>query len=537
MVVAKTRPWIDPDFLEVKFDDVICTLCFGVMDEPTSGCPDGHSFCSTCINTELRIRKKFPLCRHIMADGPHLVRNRPLEGMISQLRVKCPYGPKQPPPKQPPPTEPLSMQPCPTQPPRKQPLSGEPRCVQQVAPESASDFASILSWASMSRNEPVQLVPNSTSKRAKVVPSASMSLEELKQEMRDRCLVLSGTKAVLAARLESDRDKKHKEARTGEPDRLEEDRKKKDLKEEDPKKEDLKEEDPKEEAPKKEDHKEEDTSMPHPCGWVGSVGTFAAHSRECPWAPVTCPNVVCNKTMPKYALPGHKAKCSNAIKCPNYGCAVSHRSTTMNQHLSMCIFEKVTCPSPGCGLSMLRRDLRSHVSTAHFGPGKPDPIQTMIHLWNCNVWQHDANVSEQRLAIVPNPVVSHRREAWVFNWQMDSWAVGTYLSRQHDFGQGATGLCGSAASTVPDRTHFFGVCLKGLTLCRLHITVTILDKYDNAASIIWVYGKPENPVVRDLSTGIPMGVNFTPSPKLKDICSRRDGSVRVRTVVHVFRSM
>jgi hypothetical protein len=81
--------WIDPDLLEIKFDDCVCRLCLGVMQEPSSGCPEGHCFCSDCYVKELRERKQCPTCCHPVADGQKLVRIRPLEGVISQLRLRC----------------------------------------------------------------------------------------------------------------------------------------------------------------------------------------------------------------------------------------------------------------------------------------------------------------------------------------------------------------------------------------------------------------------------------------------------------------
>ena len=52
------------------------------------GCPDGHSFCRACYVKWLRKNKGCPTCRHA-ADKRKLVRNRPLEGIISQMNVRC----------------------------------------------------------------------------------------------------------------------------------------------------------------------------------------------------------------------------------------------------------------------------------------------------------------------------------------------------------------------------------------------------------------------------------------------------------------
>jgi len=81
---AGARPpfagWIDPDLLEKRFDDCVCVVCSGLMVEPTSGCPDGHSFCRACY---VKKHKGCPTCRNAV-DKRKLVRNRPLEGMSTR---------------------------------------------------------------------------------------------------------------------------------------------------------------------------------------------------------------------------------------------------------------------------------------------------------------------------------------------------------------------------------------------------------------------------------------------------------------------
>ena len=50
---AKPATWIDPDLLEIKFNDCVCALCLGVMVEPTSGCPHLHICCRGCYIKEI----------------------------------------------------------------------------------------------------------------------------------------------------------------------------------------------------------------------------------------------------------------------------------------------------------------------------------------------------------------------------------------------------------------------------------------------------------------------------------------------------
>ena len=91
--------WIDPDLLEVKFEDCVCSLCAGVMINPTSGCHSrysaseeacGRSFCRACY-VKWRVKQKnCPTCRPVTAES--LQSNHQLEGVISQLRLRCPHA-------------------------------------------------------------------------------------------------------------------------------------------------------------------------------------------------------------------------------------------------------------------------------------------------------------------------------------------------------------------------------------------------------------------------------------------------------------
>ena len=79
---APAAGWIDPDLLEIKFQDCVCALCLGVMVEPTSGCPEGHSFCKPCYGEALEEKRECPTCRR-KVDKRKLVRMRPLENIIA----------------------------------------------------------------------------------------------------------------------------------------------------------------------------------------------------------------------------------------------------------------------------------------------------------------------------------------------------------------------------------------------------------------------------------------------------------------------
>ena len=55
---------IEPAWLEEGKDTATCPLCFLVLDQPTSGCPEGHALCNECYVEELTHRERCPTCRH-----------------------------------------------------------------------------------------------------------------------------------------------------------------------------------------------------------------------------------------------------------------------------------------------------------------------------------------------------------------------------------------------------------------------------------------------------------------------------------------
>ena len=86
--------WIDADLLEAPCDACRCALCFGIMalgNVPTSGCPDGHTFCKPCYDSALDQKKACPTCRY-PTDKGRLVRMRPLEDM-AEAAVRKLRGP------------------------------------------------------------------------------------------------------------------------------------------------------------------------------------------------------------------------------------------------------------------------------------------------------------------------------------------------------------------------------------------------------------------------------------------------------------
>ena len=82
---------IEVEWLEDGENTPQCPVCMMLLDKPTSGCPEGHLLCRGCYVESLSTRKKCPICNH-PTDETKLVRCRPLEDIILQMRVRCKHG-------------------------------------------------------------------------------------------------------------------------------------------------------------------------------------------------------------------------------------------------------------------------------------------------------------------------------------------------------------------------------------------------------------------------------------------------------------
>ena len=96
----RAAPWsktsgmglIDVDFVDYRedsVDDLVCPICTDVLDQPHSCCSQGHVFCRDCLDQSLARRERCPTCREAAGS---VVRQRPLEGIIAKLRVRCPHA-------------------------------------------------------------------------------------------------------------------------------------------------------------------------------------------------------------------------------------------------------------------------------------------------------------------------------------------------------------------------------------------------------------------------------------------------------------
>ena len=63
---------IEPAWLEEGKDTATCTLCMMVLEQPTSGCPDGHAACKKCYVKELSNRKRCPTCRYSTSESKYV---------------------------------------------------------------------------------------------------------------------------------------------------------------------------------------------------------------------------------------------------------------------------------------------------------------------------------------------------------------------------------------------------------------------------------------------------------------------------------
>ncbi|KAJ1483610.1 hypothetical protein T484DRAFT_1799676 [Baffinella frigidus] len=89
-------PRIDTAWLLKGQDLAECPLCFLVLEQPTTGCPEGHACCKSCYIKWLLKKKECPNCSHATDESKYLPsplqRCRPLEGLIGQLPLRCKHG-------------------------------------------------------------------------------------------------------------------------------------------------------------------------------------------------------------------------------------------------------------------------------------------------------------------------------------------------------------------------------------------------------------------------------------------------------------
>ena len=50
------------EFASAVDEDLVCGICDGVFIQPHS-CPEGHTYCESCLKTWVREKKNCPECR------------------------------------------------------------------------------------------------------------------------------------------------------------------------------------------------------------------------------------------------------------------------------------------------------------------------------------------------------------------------------------------------------------------------------------------------------------------------------------------
>ena len=458
---------IEPAWLEDGKDVAACPVCMVVMEQPTSGCPEGHAFCRQCLVTELTQRKRCPTCRYPIHESK-LQRCRPLENLIGQLWMRCKHGPE----------------------------AGEGEGGGSGAPPLA--------------------------KRAKQQLTESMSVDELRKELRRRGSDTKGRKGELATRVEQ--------------------------------------------------HRRSDAVVegPHRCDWRGRVCELAGHlSESCAHEPVQCPNAAagckylmlrsdaalhaaktcpyresrcahCRKPFEARELEGHERRCPKArIPCPNAGCEVTGARGSMREHRQECGWEEVECPCPGCDELMARAEVEEHVEASG-----------ALHLrsaWGAaeemeeKVKGLERTVSAQADEIDGlNSVVAgleRRAEALthVFTWSTNSsWTTG-WSDGTHEFTDGVIGYCSNSNRDNEEDAEdkWMGFMLYEGPPCTMHYKCSILDKDGKVFRVVSDHQDVREPPVQ-IERFEEWGAEFRLTAANKAAVVRRDGSIKLRMAVYLY---
>ena len=88
-------------------------------------------------------------------------------------------------------------------------------------------------------------------------------------------------------------------------------------------------------------------------------------------------------------------------------------------------------------------------------------------------------------------------------------------------------------SSSPAHSHFIGYRIGGRDKCRLHVTLSILDKHDNTLCQLYQTGTAAAPVEKDFTTSPYFGRNFTPPAAGNAQSVRADSSSRLRAEVRL----
>ena len=152
------------------------------------------------------------------------------------------------------------------------------------------------------------------------------------------------------------------------------------------------------------------------------------------------------------------------------------------------------------------------------------------------MWDENAELKD-RVDELETAAESEQRYAeasptsWVFKWRAAGWGPGACISETRDFGGGAEGWCTLQCSDTDEESHFIGFEVDGIATCRIHATLSILDKHDKILRKVFEVGTSAPFAIDD---AVYWGEIFTPTAEEKAQSVRADGSIRLRAVVRLF---
>jgi len=235
------------------------------------------------------------------------------------------------------------------------------------------------------------------------------------------------------------------------------------------------------------------------CAWRGCVGQLAAHLGECEWEPANCLNAGCaDSPLPKDVR--------EIIECPNEGCSEQRERGSMHVHrpdsgqgeedddmetqsdLSSLLSRDGH--EEGCDARLLREDMAAHA-------------EATVHL-DAEATHLDSAVELE--AIHLDSEVELLQSAWSQNFALEG--SGTELERES--------------------------LIEGKTKCRVHITLSILDKHGKILREVHKLGTATEPAEEDFTVFPHWAGAFTPTAVEKAQSVRADGSIRLRAEVRLF---
>ncbi|KAJ1490921.1 hypothetical protein T484DRAFT_1776215 [Baffinella frigidus] len=481
---APAAGWIDPDLLEVKFQDSVCALCFGVMLEPSSGCPEGHCFCRGCFATELRARKRCPTCRHAVAGEQALVRIRPLAGMISQLRMRCQHAEAPSPSKA---------------------VSGSGHWTKGDTGQRV--------WVPTSPNtagggDEAAAAGPPAAKRAKLslsqlAPAASATEEDGQKDAGCKWRGSVGGHAAHVGECGWAPVKCLNEGCT--------------------------------ESPLRKVLLEHKATCEHRVQKCGHCATelksrlLAEHEGSCPEAVIGCPNEGCSREKKRGSMDLHRARCKfEEVSCLCPGCDARLLRKGMDAHV-----EATHMHSAGKQLQSLWHEVATLKASSE------SEVARLTERSEREVAALEAK-SESKVATLKATAQSEHCHAgggassWVFNWRAAGWGSGEFHSETHQLGDGVTGSCSLKPCSRPEHSHHIGLKVEGRAKCMLHATLSILDKHDQTLRKVQEFGTSTTPKELDFALSPFWGGKFTPTDEEQEQSVRADGSIRLRAVVRLF---